>query len=100
MERNYNELEENLQIIFDAFINGDTDKSKEITITILDELGTELVYGFSFVKMHDANYLIGSCYGGGNEFIEWIDDETVTIESVISNFEEQGLTLLSIDSEL
>lgn len=98
MERNYNELEESLQVVFGGFTQGENDKSEEITTTVIDELGTELVYGFSFVRVHDANYLIGSCYGGGYEFLECIDEDSITIEPVVDNFKEQGLTLISVDS--
>lgn len=100
MEKVYNELEENLQIVFDEFIKSSSNMSNEIEATITDELGTELAYGFSFTRIHDAIYLIGSCYGGGNEFIEWIDEESVAVQPVISNFEELGLKVLSVDSNL
>jgi hypothetical protein len=100
MERVYNELEENLQIVFSNYLQRESDTSEEIRVTLIDKLGTELIYGFSFIRIHDANHLIGSCYGGGYEFIEWIDEDTVTIQPVTDNFKKLGLKVLSVDSEL
>lgn len=100
MEKVYNELEENLQIVFGDFIQNESEISEEIRTIIIDKLGTELIYGFSFVNIHDANYLIGSCYGGGYGFFEWIDEDSFVIQPVISNFKEQGLKLLNVYSAL
>lgn len=58
--------------------------SEALQITVTNTNRESLIYGISFAKIRDAYYIIGSCYGGGHEFIELIED--IDIDDLDENY--------------